>query len=136
MKIEEMTYEELMDKYIRLSADFENFRKNKEIEVANSETKGVMSFLKEILTAIDSFHYVLTTDEGITISINKLFSDLEKNGVTFYGEVGEMFSEDSMEAISVSHNERYPKGAVLTVINRGCKYKDQIVRHAKVIVNI
>lgn len=127
------------DKYIRLLADFENFRKNKENEFNKGEVSGITKLLNGLLPAFDSFSYALkyekNLDEGIKLTINSLFYMLNENDVTFYGEVGDVFDDETMHAVGTT--DKPLNGGtyiVKKVIMNGCRYKDQIIRHARVLV--
>ncbi len=136
---------ELKDKYLRLYADFENFRRRTAKErlellgTANSE------LMKTILPIVDDFEramqsFDITTEveplkEGVALIYNKLYKTLETKGLKAMKTVGLPFDAELHESIA-----QYPapseelKGKVIDEVERGYFLNDKVIRYAKVVV--
>ena len=132
---------DLKDKFLRLAADFENFKKRSRAEREGVYTLAVADTVEKILPVIDDMEraYAATSDEsskkGIEQVIAKFASILTNLGVTPIGEVGEMFDVNLHEAIMQGQSDEYEDGAVLDVFQKGYKIGNKVIRYAKVKVN-
>ncbi|MBL7699533.1 MAG: nucleotide exchange factor GrpE [Chitinophagaceae bacterium] len=137
--------EELRDKYLRLVADFDNFRKRsakERIELIQTASKDVITSL---LTVIDDSEraekqMMATQDinairEGEKLLFNKLRTTLQAKGLKAMESVGKDFNPEFHEAITEvpAPNEKM-KGKVLDEIEKGYYLNDKIIRFAKVVV--
>lgn len=136
--MEENTEINYQDKYIRLYADFDNFRKNKEQEIARlkdtADVKAILTFadiFDDIYRAYHEYN-APSTEKNIIKCFYLKFKEL---GVSTYGKVGEDFDCDIHEAIASDNNPKYESGKITKVYCVGLKRGDTILRHAKVIVN-
>lgn len=132
---------DIKDKFLRLAADFENFKKRSRAEREGVYTLAVADTVEKILPVIDDMEraYAATSDEsskkGIEQVITKFASILTNLGVTPIGEVGEMFDVNLHEAIMQGQSDEYDEGAVLDVFQKGYKIGNKVIRYAKVKVN-
>ncbi|MCK8493652.1 MULTISPECIES: nucleotide exchange factor GrpE [Spirosoma] len=136
---------ELKDKYLRLYADFENFRRRtskEKLDLISNANEGV---LKALIPVVDDFERALqsveTTEdiaavkEGVSLIYNKLFKTLESKGLKPMISKGEPFNADLHESIT-----QFPapsddlKGKVIDEIEKGYYLNDKVIRFAKVIV--
>lgn len=133
------------DKYLRLYAEFDNFRRRTTKERAEArETEG-KELLVALLPVLDDFERaqrsmenavdVTPVKEGVTLIQNKLKNILSQKGLTEMESIGAAFDADLHEAIT---NIPAPtddlKGKVVDEMEKGYYLKDRVIRFAKVIV--
>ena len=131
--------EEQKDKYLRLYADFDNFKKRtakEKIELIQTAGKDV---IKDMLAVVDDFERALkasgSTDanDGVRLIYNKFVKTLADKGVKAMETVGTEFNADLHEAITeipVAGME----GKVIDEVEKGYYLNDKIIRYAKVVV--
>lgn len=131
--------EEQKDKYLRLYADFDNFKKRtakEKIELIQTAGKDV---IKDMLAVVDDFERALkasgSTDpnDGVRLIYNKFVKTLNDKGVKAMETIGTEFNADLHEAITeipVAGME----GKVIDEVEKGYYLNDKIIRYAKVVV--
>ena len=136
---------EVKDKYLRLMAEFDNYRKRVIKEKTDLILNGGEKVLTSILPVLDDFERaeanmngqteVDSLKEGITLIIEKLKHILEQNGLRRIDPIGENFNVDFHEAIAmVPGNPDELKGKVIDCVQCGYLLNDKVIRHAKVAV--
>ena len=137
--------EEQKDKYLRLSAEFDNYRKRTMKEKAELILNGGEKSISSILPIVDDFERALknmetATDvaavkEGVELIYNKFMSVLGQNGVKVIETKEQPSDTDYHEAIAVipAPNEAL-KGKILDCVQTGYILNDKVIRHAKVVV--
>lgn len=142
----EQELKEQKDQYLRLMADFENYRKNQLKKVSDLLQYGGEELIKKLLPVIDDFeraveHNEKTDDvealrEGFKLIYGKLKSNLEKEGVCVIpANAGDDFDENVHEAITMfPAPDPSLKGKIVDCATKGYKYKDKVIRIAKVVV--
>ena len=137
--------EEQKDKYLRLSAEFDNYRKRTMKEKAELILNGGEKSISSILPIVDDFERALknmetATDvaavkEGVELIYNKFMSVLGQNGVKVIETKEQPLDTDYHEAIAVipTPNEAL-KGKILDCVQTGYILNDKVIRHAKVVV--
>ncbi|AUD01074.1 nucleotide exchange factor GrpE [Spirosoma pollinicola] len=136
---------ELKDKYLRLYADFENFRRRtarEKLELINNANQGVLQALipvvddfERAMQSIDNTNDVAALKEGVSLIYNKLFKTLEGKGLKPMVSKGQPFDADLHESVT-----QFPapsddlKGKVIEEIEKGYYLNDKVIRFAKVIV--
>ena len=137
--------EEQKDKYLRLSAEFDNYRKRTMKEKAELILNGGEKSISSILPMVDDFERALknmetATDvaavkEGVELIYNKFMSVLGQNGVKVIETKEQPLDTDYHEAIAVipAPNEAL-KGKILDCVQTGYILNDKVIRHAKVVV--
>ena len=142
---------ELKDKLLRTLAEMENLRKRTEREVFDARLYGIAGFARDVLAVADNMHRALeairpelseTADpkvkaliEGVELTERELLKMLEKNGVTKFSPQGEKFDPNVHEAIAHEPSNQVAEGIVLRQTRRGYRFKDRLLRPAKVIVS-
>jgi molecular chaperone GrpE len=133
------------DKYLRLYAEFDNFRRRTQKERAEArETEGkdliiallpVLDDFERAQRAIEKAADVAPVKEGVTLIQNKLKNILAQKGLKEMESIGAPFDADLQEAIT---NIPAPtddlKGKVIDEMEKGYTLKDRVIRFAKVIV--
>jgi len=136
---------EAKDKYVRLSAEFDNYRKRtskERVELIQSAGKDVIT---KLLSTVDDFDRALKAMEtatdvesiktGIEIVNNKFRQTLEHQGLKEMDVVGKEFDADLQEAITaIPAPTPDLKNKVIDVIEKGYYLNDKVIRHAKVII--
>lgn len=133
------------DKYLRLYAEFDNFRRRtiKEREEARKmEGKDIIVALLPVLDdferalkAMENATDVVPVKEGVTLIQNKLKNALTKNGLKEMESIGSAFDPDLQEAITnIPAPNDDMKGKVIDEMEKGYFLNDKVIRFAKVIV--
>ncbi|MGL4293673.1 MAG: nucleotide exchange factor GrpE [Bacteroidales bacterium] len=141
----EKKYNDMHNDYLRLMADFDNFRKRTLKEKAELLKNGGEDALKKLLPVIDDFERAMAAletsgdiqavKEGVELIYNKFKGYLESNGVKEIPANGEDFDTEIHEAITT-----FPaptpeqKGKVIDCMTKGYKLNDKVIRFAKVVV--
>eukprot|EP00183_Erythrolobus_madagascarensis_P005036 CAMPEP_0185857738 /NCGR_PEP_ID=MMETSP1354-20130828/29655_1 /TAXON_ID=708628 /ORGANISM="Erythrolobus madagascarensis, Strain CCMP3276" /LENGTH=344 /DNA_ID=CAMNT_0028560009 /DNA_START=46 /DNA_END=1080 /DNA_ORIENTATION=- len=134
------------DSYIRLAADFENFRKRNQKELSESAARATVVVLKQLLTVLDNFELAEEAvkpstpgEESIKNSysgINRQLLDmLVKLGVEPIESVGQPFDPMRMDAISTAPSDTVHEGSVMAQMKRGYALGELVVRAAMVVVS-
>ena len=137
--------EEQKDKYLRLSAEFDNYRKRTMKEKAELILNGGEKTITSILPVVDDFERALknmesATDvaairEGVELIYNKFMSVLGQNGVKVIETKEQALNTDFHEAIAViPAPQEELKGKILDCVQTGYTLNDKVIRHAKVVV--
>lgn len=137
--------EEQKDKYLRLSAEFDNYRKRTMKEKAELILNGGEKSISSILPVIDDFERAIKTmetatdvtavKEGVELIYNKFMAVMAQNGVKVIDTAGKALDTDYHEAIAVvpAPSEEL-KGKILDCVQTGYTLNDKVIRHAKVVV--
>ena len=139
------TIEEQKDKYLRLSAEFDNYRKRTMKEKAELILNGGEKSLSSILPVVDDFERAIKTmetatdvqavKEGVELIYNKFMAVLAQNGVKVIETKDQPLNTDYHEAIAViPAPSEAQKGKILDCVQTGYTLNDKVLRHAKVVV--
>jgi molecular chaperone GrpE len=132
----------LHDKYLRLMAEFENYRRRCEnnneriVKTANEE------LMKDIIEVSENYERAFKTNdrgknffEGMLLNFERLTSILQKHGLEAFGEIGDEFNPELHEAVmSVSH-ESIADSHIIDVLERGYRLNEKIIKYAKAVVS-
>jgi molecular chaperone GrpE len=145
VRIVEEKLAEMQDKYIRLSAEFDNYRKRTLREKMELSKYAEENLLLKIIPLMDDFERALThmdtaTDcismkDGIDIIYGKFSEFLKQNGIREIESLNSVFDVDHHEAVAkveVQQNDK--KGKVVDVVQKGYYLQDKVLRFAKVVV--
>lgn len=135
---------EQKDNYLRLYADFENYKKRALKDRSDLIKSAGADTLAALLPVLDDFDRAMkametATDspvkEGVTLIHNKLISTLEQRGLKVMVAIGEEFNVDMHEAITnIPVADEAQKGKVVDVLEKGYYLNDKVIRYAKVVV--
>lgn len=145
LEVAKAEIEEQKDKYLRLSAEFDNYRKRTLKEKAELILNGGEKSISSILPIIDDLERALSimekaTDvtavkEGIELIYNKFISILGHNGVKVIETKDQLLDTDFHEAIAVvPAPTEEQKGKILDCVQTGYMLNEKVIRHAKVVV--
>jgi molecular chaperone GrpE len=132
-------YDELHDRYLRLAADFENYKKRNARETEERVNYAVEHFAVEILDVVDNLERAVASDDGSLREgleqINKLvLSILTRHGIAPINCKETRFDPGTQEAIAYVPSA-YEEGIVIDEITRGYTMGDKVIRCAKVAVS-
>jgi len=133
------------DKYLRLLAEFENYKKKAaqdridSIHFANKNIieafLPVLDDLERAMKSIGDANDVASVKEGVDLIYKKLKGGLQEKGVKEMVTMGEAFNPDFHEAISkIPTKDKKMRGKVVDEIEKGYFLNDKIIRYAKVVV--
>ncbi|MFL3007116.1 MAG: nucleotide exchange factor GrpE [Candidatus Neomarinimicrobiota bacterium] len=133
----------LKDKHIRLKAEFENFRRRKSEEISRLLQYEGETVIKGFLPILDDFNRMMALNnisekslkDGMVLvdsKIQKFFENLE---IIPFGDKGDLMDPEIHDAMLTQEDKNFEDGAILDVFEKGYRYRDKVVRHAKVIVN-
>ncbi|MCX6238080.1 MAG: nucleotide exchange factor GrpE [Bacteroidia bacterium] len=136
---------EMTDKYLRLSAEFDNYRKRTLRERMELTKTAAESVMLSILPVTDDFERAMhsieqgmdfeATKEGILLIYNKFKEFNKQNGITEIEAVGKPFNTDLHEALTkIPAPSEELKGKIIDVIQKGYYLNDKVIRFAKVVV--
>ena len=138
-------YDEINDKYIRLSAEFDNYRRRTLKEKMELIKSAGSEILVNILPVMDNFERGLSSieetkdieslKEGINLIYKNFKEFLTQKGVTEMGALEQDFDTDKHEAIAkIKAPNKKLKGKIVDVIEKGYKLNDKVIRYAKVVI--
>lgn len=136
--------ENFKEKYVRLLAEFENFRRRTSREKDDlikysleDFIKGIIPIMDDLDRTIDSFSPKTEKDpilDGIKLVRENFERILKKNKVESFISVGKLFDPELHDALMSQDSDEYESQTVIQEFEKGYKYHDRIIRHAKVIV--
>ena len=135
--------ERKFDRNVRLLAEFDNYKRRTQEERSKLFKYAGEELAKAILPILDDLHRTLESDgkgkarsilEGIELIVAKLDKTLEDQGIVPFDSVGQDFNPELHEALM---SEKSDKGdnVILKEFEKGYRYVDKILRHAKVVVS-
>lgn len=140
---------ELKDKYLRLYAEFENFRRRtakEKLELVSTANAGLLKSLLPVVDdferAISSFEALQTPEmesfkEGMGLIYSKLIRTLENEGLQAMDIQNADFNSDFHESVAqFPAPSEEQKGKIVEVLEKGYFLKDKVIRYAKVVVGV
>lgn len=129
------------DKYLRVAAEYDNFRKRSVSERLNAAADAQIKVITEILSVIDNFERAMDaecTDENYKKGIEMIFKQyigiLEKLGVTEIAALGEQFDPNVHHAVNQVEDESFGENTVCQVFQKGYMLDGKVIRCAMVAV--
>jgi len=130
------------DSYMRLAAEYDNYRKRTTAEKLNIYADATAKAVSEILTVADSLDAALKSSQdapeefrkGLELVNGQFTAALQKLSVEAFGEAGEPFDPQLHNAVSKVENEELGENTIAMVFQKGYKMGDKIIRHAMVQV--
>lgn len=135
--------DEFRDRWLRKTAEFENYRRRIERERREQADQAVVDLLLELLGVVDDFDLALTVDageaagtyrKGVEMIHGKLHDILKKYAVRPIDAVGADFDPNLHQAVSHEHTAGYRDGEVIDELRRGYMINDRLLRPAMVKV--
>ncbi len=130
------------DKYMRLAAEYDNYRKRTASEKLSLYDDATAKAVTELLPVADSVRMALDNLKdadpeilkGVELISNQLAKSFEKLKIEVFGEIGDTFDPNLHNAISKIESEELGENALAQVFQTGYKIGDKIIRHAMVQV--
>ncbi|NLL63635.1 MAG: nucleotide exchange factor GrpE [Ruminococcaceae bacterium] len=149
-KVEEKSTEEKLleeiaeqkDIYLRLAAEYDNFRKRTAKEREETFTNAKATIFEELIPVIDNFERAEVTSattlqdykKGVDMIFSGLLEVFSKFGVESFGEVGETFDPNIHNAVMHEENDKLEANVITDVFQKGYKIGDKVLRVAMVKV--
>jgi len=141
----EIELAEAKDKYLRLFAEFDNYKKRSIKERLDLMKSAAQDTIKDLLPVLDDFARAKMSaeaegsteqfSEGVMLVYSKLFNTLKNKGLEAMDTNGEEFNPEFHEAITkIPAPSEDQKGRIIDTITTGYKLHDKIIRHPKVVV--
>ena len=138
---------EANDRYLRLAAEFDNYRRRTAKERMDLIALANENLVKDMLPIIDDFERALaamkdsddsaSAKEGTELIYNKMVAFLKKNGVVEIDALGKEFDTDFHEAVAqFPVEEKKKKNTVIDVTQKGYTMGEKVIRYAKVVIGI
>lgn len=134
------------DLYLRAAAETENVRKRMRRDVDAAQARGVARLARELLPSLDNLDRALASAEaqegdeehhltkGIRLVQQELLGALTRVGIEPYSPEGEAFDPHQHEAVAQQPVDGAASGTIVQVYQAGYRYKDEVLRAAKVVV--
>ena len=142
--------EETRDRLMRLAAEFENYKKRMERERSRLLKYAGENILRDLLATVDNIDRAVEQGsaaadddskklaamlEGLALTRKGLMATLERYGVEPLASVGQPFNPDEHDAMVMEPDDEVPVNHVLREFARGYRFKDRVLRHARVVVS-
>ena len=142
--------EETRDRLMRLAAEFENYKKRMERERSSLLKYAGENILRDLLATVDNIDRAVEQGsaaadddskklvamlEGLALTRKGLVATLERYGVEPLASVGQPFNADEHDAMVMEPDDEVPANHVLQEFARGYRFKDRVLRHARVVVS-
>lgn len=128
---------ELKDKYLRLLAEFENYKKRTSRERVELFKMAGQELIVSLLPVLDDFDRAFKhgqSTEGSQLIHNKIVQILKLKGLQEMNSTGELFDANMHEAITELPVPEDQKNRIIDTVEKGYYLSDKIIRHAKVVV--
>ena len=137
---------ETYDRFLRVSAEFENYKKRSAREMADFRKFANQSFIKDLLSVVDNLERAVASCEdnskdeesllaGVELILKELFKLLEKYQVEPISALGEPFDPAFHEAVMQEPSADYPDNTVTKELQRGYLIHERLLRPAMVVVS-
>ena len=139
-------YEALNNQYVRLAADFDNYRKRMEAQKIELINMGLENALLKMIEVLDNFDRAKKAMEGINdceaalksfdVLYNQVFENLKKLGLEIINTENEKFDPNFHEAVMQTPNNEVEDQTILNELQKGYKLKDKVLRPTLVNVAV
>jgi molecular chaperone GrpE len=137
--------EEADNRYLRLQADFDNFRRRTRLDLEASQKYRAQKLITDLLPAIDNFERAMKVEadneqtktllQGMDMVYRSLLDALKIEGVEPIESVGKEFDPHQHQAVMQGEDENYGSNIVTDEFQKGYLLKDRVIRPAMVKVN-
>ncbi|MBM7584738.1 molecular chaperone GrpE [Bacillus pakistanensis] len=137
--------DESENRYLRLRADFDNFRRRVTLDQESNRKYRSQSLISDLLPALDNFERALNIEaendqtksllQGMEMVYRSLMDALKKEGVEEIESVGQQFDPHLHQAVMQDSDDQYESNVVIEEFQKGYKLNDRIIRPSMVKVN-
>ena len=139
---EESAEEQESERYMRLMAEFQNFKKRAAKEKTDIHAYANEKLMNELLPVLDNFERALETKteevesyaKGMELIFNQMKTALENHGLKEIEALGETFDPNKHNAVMTEESEEYESGKVCKVLQKGYELNGRVIRPAMVAV--
>ena len=139
----EQEISQLKDQYLRLLAEFDNFRKRRQLESNETGNRVKMEILKSLLPVLDDTDRLFSSEDvnadslisGAKMIADKFRKTLMDSGLKPMDSKGKQFDPEWHEALMMIESEDVKSGTIIDVFEPGYLFGDQVLRYAKVTVS-
>lgn len=131
-------FENLNNQYIRLAADFDNYRKRQEQERSSLIAYGAQDAMKKLIEVLDNFDRakqaidnsedINTVKDSFNVLYNQMFDNLSKLGLEIIPAQGQEFNPNFHEAVMQTPTSEHPENHVIMELQKGYKLGDKVLR--------
>lgn len=134
---------ETKDQLLRMAAEYDNFRKRSQREKESLYSECKSSVVNDLLPVIDNFERCVDPGDdtsyedykkGVELTYKHFGEALKKLGIEAFGEVGDAFDPNLHNAVMHTEDDNLPENSISTVLMKGYKLGDKIIRAAMVAV--
>ena len=138
----EKALNEKNDQFLRICAEYDNFRRRSQKEKQDIYTSSQADVYKELLPVLDNFDRAENNSDanledykkGIELIFNQFKEILTKNGVESFGEIGDDFDPNIHNAVMSVQDDTLGENVIADVFSKGYKLGDRVIREAVVKV--
>ncbi len=136
---------EMRERLLRLSADFDNYRRRVEREREAHERQAAAGLISRLLPVLDNFERALAREpgqandrlfEGVALIFRQLLEELRQEGLVAVDSVGEPFDPALHEAVATTVEQALPPNVVVEELQRGYRLHSRLLRPALVRVTV
>lgn len=139
--------EENYDRFLRVTAEFENYKKRMKREMDDFRKYANESLIKDILPIVDNLERALENPyenndktsqamlEGVQMTLKGLLGNLEKFGVVPIESLNKPFDPNFHQSVTQGTSEEHPENTVLQELQKGYMISDRLLRPAMVVVS-
>ena len=142
----EQEAKETHDRFLRVSAEFENYKKRATREMGDFRKFANESFVKAMLPVVDNLDRAIESSsndkntntsvvEGVNMTLGEILKVFEQFGVIPFESLGKTFDPGFHQAVMQEENEDYPDNTVLNELQKGYLIHDRLLRPAMVVVS-
>ena len=134
------------ERYVRLQADYENFKRRTEREKDRHEAQAAAALVRRMLPVLDNFERALALEsrpdneaalrDGVVLIFRQILDELRKEGLEALEVVGQNFDPSTHHAVETDLDSGYPPNVVIEELQRGYRLGEQLLRPALVRVSV
>ncbi|MBW2590995.1 MAG: nucleotide exchange factor GrpE [Deltaproteobacteria bacterium] len=137
--------EETYDRFLRVSAEFENYKKRSVREMDDFRKYANQSLIKEMLAVVDNLERALNSSngnssndkcmaDGVNLTLKEILKVFEKFNVKPIESIGQPFDPTFHQAMMQEETDDYPENTVITELQKGYMIHDRLLRPSMVVV--
>jgi molecular chaperone GrpE len=141
----EQQAQESHDRFLRVAAELDNFRKRKEREISDLRKYANQSLLRELLGVVDNLERALVSAresghpealmEGVEMTLKELLKIFDQFGVKPIEALEQPFDPNHHEAVMQAPSDAFPANTVIKELQKGYLLRDRLLRPAMVVVS-
>ncbi|MBW1820514.1 MAG: nucleotide exchange factor GrpE [Deltaproteobacteria bacterium] len=136
---------EMYDRFLRVSAEFENYKKRSTREMDDFRKYANQSLTKEMLAVVDNLERALNSSngnssndkcmvDGVNMTLKEILKVFEKVNVKPIESVGQLFDPTFHQAMMQEETDEYPENTIITELQKGYMIHDRLLRPSMVVV--